>query len=137
MIRFFIAALLCIASPLAVAQRAKPTFKPVSRYMQDVGILYLETVGQLTLDCGRKSIADSDCVSQWESTMDGLEDRIKITLSDTSRKYASLSHQLTPNPSTGGGQIRQVCSLCTEKAILCTRHAPILLIPRGRVISTL
>ena len=34
---------------------SKPAQKPVSRYMRDMGILYLETVEQLTLDCGHKS----------------------------------------------------------------------------------
>jgi hypothetical protein len=89
MSRFFIVALLCIASPLAVAQRAKPASKAVSRYMRDIGILYLETVEQLTNDCGRKSNIDSDCMSRWESTMAAIEDRVSVTLNDKSRKRAA------------------------------------------------
>lgn len=77
--------LLCIVSHIVFAQATKPSSKPISRYMRDAGVLYLETVAQLTLDCGKKSTADSDCMSQWESTMDGLEDRINISLNDKSR----------------------------------------------------
>jgi hypothetical protein len=66
------------------AKPAQPAPKPVSGYMRDAGILYLETVEGLTLDCGRKSL-DDDCQSRWKSTLDGLEDRIDITLSQSKR----------------------------------------------------
>jgi len=67
----------------------KPVSKPVSRYMRDIGILYLETVEELTYDCGRKSTNDSDCMSHWESTMESLEDRVNIALNDKARQRAS------------------------------------------------
>ena len=60
----------------------KPASKPVSRYMRDTGILYLETVEKLTPDCGRKSSSDDDCMSRWESIMESIEDRVNIALSD-------------------------------------------------------
>jgi hypothetical protein len=63
--------------------------KPVSRYMRDIGILYLETVEELTYDCGRKSASDSDCMNHWESTMESLEDRVNIALNDKSSQRAS------------------------------------------------
>jgi hypothetical protein len=68
---------------------AKPASRPVSRYMRDIGILYLERVESLTLDCGKKSTYDSDCMSDWESTMEGLEDRVNVELSDKSRRRSS------------------------------------------------
>lgn len=69
----------------ASAALANPARKPVSRYMRDTGILYLETAEGLTLDCGRKSPVDDDRMSRWEAMMDGLEDRVNITLSEPKR----------------------------------------------------
>src|SRR5882762_991530 len=63
--------------------------KPVSRYMRDMGILYLETVEKLPLECGKKSSSDDDCMSRWESSMDSIEDRVDIALSDKSRQRSS------------------------------------------------
>jgi hypothetical protein len=72
---------------LSLAQKAdKP--KPVSRYMRDMGILYLETVEELTPDCGRKSIQDSDCMSRWESATKSIEDRIDIALNDRTQRHS-------------------------------------------------
>jgi hypothetical protein len=65
----------------AFAKPAKPAPKPVSGYMRSVGLLYLETVEEL--DCGRS--VDDKCQSRWESTLNGLEDRIDITLSQSKR----------------------------------------------------
>jgi hypothetical protein len=73
-----------IALPLAgsaFAKPAKPAPKPVSGYMRSVGILYLETVEEL--DCGRS--VDDKCQSRWESTLNRLEDRIDIALSQSKR----------------------------------------------------
>jgi hypothetical protein len=67
----------------------KPASKPVSRYMRDTGILYLETVENLTLDCGQKSSSDDDCMSRWESTMESIEDRVNIALSNKSQQRSS------------------------------------------------
>jgi hypothetical protein len=70
---------------MSLGQKAdKP--KPVSRYMRDMGILYLETVEQLTPDCGRKSIQDSDCMDRWESATKSIEDRIDIALNDKTQR---------------------------------------------------
>ena len=60
--------------------------QPVSRYMRDIGILYLETVDKLTPDCGQKSTYDSDCMSRWKSTMTSIEDRVDIALSKSRRR---------------------------------------------------
>lgn len=65
---------------------AEVTSKPVSRYMRDMGIRYLETVEELSLECGKNSTSDDECMSRWESTIAGLEDRINIALSDKSRR---------------------------------------------------
>jgi hypothetical protein len=67
----------------------KPAPKPVSRYMRDIGILYLEAVEGLTYDCGKKSATDSECMNHWESTMQSIEDRVNIALNDKSRHRAS------------------------------------------------
>jgi len=61
---------------------AKLASKPVSRYMRDMGILYLETVEKLTPECGQ----NSDCTSRWESTMESIEDRVNIALNDKSQR---------------------------------------------------
>jgi hypothetical protein len=72
-----------IALTLVGSAFPKPEkLKPVSGYMRDTGILYLEKVEGLTLDCGRK---DDDCQSRWESTLNGIEDRVDITLSQSKR----------------------------------------------------
>jgi hypothetical protein len=70
-------------------QATKPVSKPVCRYMRDMGILYLETVEKLTPKCGHKSSSDDDCMSRWESTMESIEDRVDIALSDKSRQRSS------------------------------------------------
>lgn len=57
--------------------------------MRDMGILYLETVEKLTLECGHKSSSDDDCMSRWESTMESIEDRVEIALSDKSRQRSA------------------------------------------------
>jgi hypothetical protein len=67
----------------------KPASKRISRYMRDMGILYLEAVEKLTLECGQKSSSDDDCKSRWESTMSSIEDRVDIALSDESRQRSS------------------------------------------------
>jgi hypothetical protein len=57
------------------------TEKPkVSSYMRNVGLLYLEAVDSLTTECGRDPM--SDCYRHWDSTMDSLEDRITIAISE-------------------------------------------------------
>jgi hypothetical protein len=68
-------------------QQKKPaaSAKPVSGYMRDSGVLYLEAVDSLTLKCGQMALSDSDCESNWNQTLDGLEDRINITLSESKR----------------------------------------------------
>jgi hypothetical protein len=66
----------------AFAKPAKPAPKPVSGYMRSVGILYLETVEEL--DC-EKSVELDKCLSRWESTLNRLEDRIEIALSQSKR----------------------------------------------------
>jgi hypothetical protein len=65
---------------------ANAASKPVSKYMRDAGILYLEAVEELTPECGRRASADNDCMSHWESTMEKIEDRVSIQLSDKSRR---------------------------------------------------
>jgi len=59
----------------ATNPESKPASKPISRYMRDVGILYLEAVEQLSLDWGGRSSSDDDCMGRWESTMQSIEDR--------------------------------------------------------------
>jgi hypothetical protein len=65
---------------------------PISAYMRDTGLLYLESVESLTLACGQTSTADSDCLSAWQAQMDGLEDRILIHMPNTraDKKYFDL-----------------------------------------------
>ena len=60
--------------------------KPISPYMRDTGILYLESVDRLSLKCGQTDIADSRCLGAWRSLLDGLEDRITVTLSETTKR---------------------------------------------------
>jgi hypothetical protein len=67
---------------LTVTALGKPS-APISHYMQDTGLLYLESVESLTLDCGQRSTADSDCLSEWHTRMSGLEDRILIHMEKT------------------------------------------------------
>jgi hypothetical protein len=80
-----IVASIAVLTSLAVAA---PAGKPVSKYMRDMGILYLETLEQLTPECGKKRI-DDDCMTRWESTMTSIEDRVDIQLSDKSRRSSS------------------------------------------------
>jgi hypothetical protein len=54
--------------------------------MRDMGILNLETVERLSRDCAK----DGDCMSRWETTMSGLEDRINIELSDGKRPSGDI-----------------------------------------------
>jgi hypothetical protein len=68
---------------------SKAGSKPVSRYMRDMGILYLETVENLTPECGHGTSSDDDCMSRWESTMESIEDRVNIALSDKSRQRSA------------------------------------------------
>jgi hypothetical protein len=77
----------------AFGQQKKPavTAKSVSGYMRHIGILYLEAVDSLTLKCGRTSTVDSDCESNWNQTLDGLEDRINIALSESKRSSGDKS----------------------------------------------
>jgi hypothetical protein len=81
--------LLCLAARAAGSGANKNVVKPISPYMQQTGILYLENVDGLTLRCGQTSTADSDCLASWESLMDGLEDRMTITLGDRHAKRPS------------------------------------------------
>jgi hypothetical protein len=74
--------LLVIILTLTAVAHGKPT-RSINPYMQDTGLLYLESVESLTLDCGHKSIADSDCLSAWRTRMDGLEDRIYVHMPKT------------------------------------------------------
>lgn len=60
---------------------AKPN-SAISPYMRDAGLLYLESVESLTLDCG-KDHTDTSCLREWENRMSGLEDRITIHMTKT------------------------------------------------------
>jgi hypothetical protein len=55
-----------------------PKSKTVSRYMRDMGILYLETVDKLDSDC--------HCQSAWEAEIKSLEDRVDIALNDKAQR---------------------------------------------------
>jgi hypothetical protein len=77
---------LCFVPILVSAQTKKEASKPVSRYMRDMGILYLETVERLSQDCAK----DRDCMRRWETTVSGLEDRISIELSDRKRPSGDI-----------------------------------------------
>ncbi len=70
--------LVCVAS--AVAQKA-PKPKPVSRYMRDIGILYLEAIEKLDVDC--------HCSETWEADMASLGDRIDIALNDKTQRRSA------------------------------------------------
>jgi len=76
---------------LMAAAWGKPN-KQISHYMQDTGLLYLESVESLTLACGQTSTADSDYLSAWHTRMDGLEDRILIHMPKTqaNKRYFDL-----------------------------------------------
>jgi hypothetical protein len=76
---------------LMAAALGKPS-APISHYMQDTGLLYLESVESLTLACGQASTADSDCLSVWHTRMDSLEDRILIHMEKTqaNKQYFDL-----------------------------------------------
>jgi hypothetical protein len=65
---------------------------PISHYMQDTGLLYLESVESLTIACGQTSTADSDCLSEWHTRMGGVEDRILIHMEKTqaNKQYFDL-----------------------------------------------
>jgi hypothetical protein len=67
---------------LTAAANARPD-KAISHYMQDAGLLYLETVESLSLECGQTSTADSDCLKNWHTELYGIEDRITIHMTKT------------------------------------------------------
>jgi len=77
---------LCFVPILASAQTKQEASKPVSRYMRDMGILSLETVERLSRDCAK----DGDCISRWETTISGLEDRINLELSEGKRPSGDI-----------------------------------------------
>jgi hypothetical protein len=76
---------LAVLTSTTFAKADYPAPNPVSGYMRDTGILYLETVEGLSLDCGLKSPVDDDCMSRWKSTLNGLQDRVDITLGQSKR----------------------------------------------------
>jgi hypothetical protein len=71
-------ALVFIGSALA---NPTPKPKPVSRYMRDMGILYLEAVEKLDSEC--------HCLSTWEADMASLEDRVDIALNDKAQRRSA------------------------------------------------
>ena len=73
--------MLMLVPVCAVAQNQK-----APSATKHIGILYLETVEELTSDCGQKSTYDSDCMSRWESSMTSIEDRVDIALSESRRR---------------------------------------------------
>ncbi|MGD0227706.1 MAG: hypothetical protein ABSF71_35775 [Terriglobia bacterium] len=59
---------------------------PVSQYLRQIGILYLETINDLAKDCSEPhSDLCSAATDRWDSTMAVLEDRVNITLSQPRR----------------------------------------------------
>ena len=85
--------LVCILSALAQDKPASlhknantPKILPVSQYLRQIGIMYLETITDLSKDCSEPhSNACSSALDRWDSTMQGLEDRVNITLSEGRR----------------------------------------------------
>lgn len=72
----------------SLRKKAKVTKKnlPVSQYLRQVGILYLETINDLSRDCSEPhSDACFAATDRWDSTMAALEDRVNITLSESRR----------------------------------------------------
>jgi hypothetical protein len=51
--------------------------------MRNMGLLCLEEVDTLPLNCGDSTICEDR--SRWESTMDGIQDRMEITLNEGKR----------------------------------------------------
>jgi hypothetical protein len=72
---------------LTLASNSTAT-KPVSRYMRDIGIIYLEEVETLNPECAENGI-DGDCMRRWESKLARIEDRVDIELNDKSLRRSS------------------------------------------------
>jgi len=62
-------------------QTRKPL--PMSNYMRNVGLIYLEAVERLPLNCGDETVCEYR--SQWNQNMRELEDRILLTLNESKR----------------------------------------------------
>jgi hypothetical protein len=57
------------------------TSEPISGYMRRVGLLYVENLDELTYDCAK----NDDCEGHWQSSMDAIQNRIEITISESKR----------------------------------------------------
>jgi hypothetical protein len=74
--------------PASLPKKSKVTKKIllISQYLRQVGILYLETINDLSRDCSEPhSDACLAATDRWDSAMATLEDRVNITLSESRR----------------------------------------------------
>lgn len=120
--------LIILAAAMLTPALAQST-KPVSSYVRNVGVLYLEAVEDLTLDCGQKSTVDSDCKRLWDSKMDGLQDRIEITLSESKRPsgdkplYELLKETRYARDMYASGSFKEKREAWSHAYIVCAAHA--------------
>ena len=63
----------------ASSQTPKPL--RISKYMRDIGLVYLEEVERLPLNCGDETVCEDR--SEWNHYMTELEDRINLTLNES------------------------------------------------------
>ena len=75
--------MILLATSLAFAQQKKTSAqRPVSRYMREVGITYLEHVSDLHDRCLKGYTVCEEILDEWDKSFAALEDRIEITLSE-------------------------------------------------------
>jgi hypothetical protein len=61
------------------------TEKPISKYMREAGLLYLEQIDDFERDCARGWHECSETLDRWDRGFEPLEDRITISLSEPGR----------------------------------------------------
>jgi hypothetical protein len=83
-------ALLLVLLAVSASSQTTPKPKPISNYMRGVGLVYIEQIEDFDRRCGEE--ADDSKQDQCHAALDGwdrvfqtLEDRIELTLSESSR----------------------------------------------------
>jgi hypothetical protein len=80
---FIITALFALALVSTASTTKTPKPLPMSNYMRDVGLIYLEVLERLPLNCGDETVCEYR--SEWNQSMGELEDRINLKLNESQR----------------------------------------------------
>jgi len=59
--------------------------KPISEYMRQVGLLYLEQIDNFKRECGNVNLPLGDSCDSWIRILEALDDRITIAISKPDR----------------------------------------------------